>query len=243
MKPAIDAPNGPQKQADSSFAPSLLLPKNAPGRAKEESPANGDAMQYSTQRARSGNQALAKANGDLSGQNEGTSTSRAAPAIPAWLTDVVTVRTSKVALGSSMAGGGLPPSGPSMYASASAGLTFQTWRFGLPGSQRTARPSLQPVRPASPPPQPARLQTRSSAIPISPSPVTGSILRSTPRSAGLTSAATGSPSKPTMDQLASPSVAAAPVKLRRKPPTTNPAPASQMARDPHEPSEAAPSDQ
>lgn len=243
MKPAIDVPNGPQKQADSSLASSLLPPKKAPSRANEESPANGDAMQFSIQGARSANQALAKASGDRAGQTEGTSTSRAPSAIPAWLIDVVTARTFKVALWPSMVGDGMPLSGPSMFASASAGLTFQTWRFGLPRSQRTARASLPPVRPASPLPQPARLPTQSSAIPISPSPATGSTLRSTPRSAALTSAAVGSPSKPTADRLEAASVAA-PAKPRRKPPAVKPAPAaSQVARDPHEPSEAAPSDQ
>jgi uncharacterized caspase-like protein len=239
MKPAIDVPNGPQKQAASSFAAPLLPPKIATNRAKEESPASEDARQYNTQGAQSGNQVFAKAGGDHSDQNEGTSalksTSRAAAAVPGWLTDVVTARNVKV---TPMVDSDLRLSGPSMFASASAGLTFQTWRVGLPRSQRA---SLQPGRPASLPPSPARLPAQ--PIPISPSHATGSIPRSAPRSAAVTPAVGGSLSKPSADQPGSPSMAAAPVKPRKKPSTIKPAPLSQAVREPHEPREAAPSDQ
>ena len=247
MKPAIDVPNGPQKQVISSLASPLLPAESAPSLAKEESPANADATQSNTQGAQSGNQALAKAVSDRPEQNDGTSsmklTSRAALAMPAWLTDVVTARASRVSLRPSMAGNDMPLSGPSMFASASAGLTFQTWRYGLPQGPRTVRVSLPPAHSTSLPPSPARLPPQPSAISIAPPHATGSILRPVPRSAALTPAGGGSPSKPSLAQPEPTSMAGAPVKPRKKPSTVKPAPPSQLVHDAHEPREAAPSDQ
>ena len=138
MKPGIDVPNGPQKHADSSLASPLFPPEGAVTPAREASPTDGNAGKLNTQRSQSGNQALAKAGGDRSDQNEGATSAlklapRLGPSMPAWLTDVVAARNSKVSLRSPMVGSDMPLSGPSMFASASAGLTFQTWRYGLPG--------------------------------------------------------------------------------------------------------------
>lgn len=240
MKRAIDVPNGPKRQVDSSLA-------SRSDRAKEKSPGNRDATQSSIQAKQNGNQARMKADGDRSDQDEGTSalksTGQTVPAMPAWLTDVVTARTSKASLRSSMFGSDVPQSGPSMFESASAGLTFQTWRYPRHQSRRIVR-STVPIaaRPASLPAAPARSPGQSLAGPTSPSHVTGT-LRPTPRSASLTPAAGGRPSRPNVDQPEPPSIAAAPVKPRKKPSTIKPATPSPGVRDPRELREVAPSDQ
>ena len=245
IKPAIDVPNGPQKQTGSSIASPPLPLKSAASLAKEGSRSTSDATQSNTLGAQSGNQTTTMADRDRSDQNEDTSASqstrRTAPVIPAWLSDVVAARNVEVSLGPSMIGSDISLSGPSMFASASAGLTFQTWRYELQPSRPTVRGASRPVAPTSLPPSPARLPAQSPAIPISHAHATGSILRPMPRSAGPTPAAGGNGSKPSLGQLEPPSTAATPGAPRKKP--SKPAPQSQVARDSQKPREAAPSDQ
>jgi uncharacterized caspase-like protein len=147
IKPAVDFPVEPQKQVASPLASQSPPPKSAPDPATEKSSVGGGATPPNGESTPSGNQTLAKADRDRSDQNEGTSAlqpgRRTAQAIiPAWLTDVVTARNAKTSLGPSVVAADMPQSGPSMFASASAGLTFQTWRYGLSRTHRTVRALL-----------------------------------------------------------------------------------------------------
>jgi hypothetical protein len=69
-----------------------------------------------------------------------TSLARTASTPPAWLTDVLTTRNPHISPELPIVDSEVLKSAPSMFASASAGLTFQTWRYGLPSS-RTASSS------------------------------------------------------------------------------------------------------
>jgi uncharacterized caspase-like protein len=319
MKPAIDVPNGQQKQADSSSASSLALPNGATSRGEGASPARGGAGQNNTPSAQSGNQVATKettprmasltptasptpqwlaniaepkndesflrapasdgevsavapsmfapaspgltfeqrtlgawpqsqpltsseilplsANRGRSDQNEGILALNAKPqtaaTMPAWLTDLTTARKSNVTLRPSTIGSDMPVSGPSMFASASAGLTFQTWRYGLP--RWSVRASLPVPRRASlPPPQGVLSSAQSSAAaPISHA--TGNSPRSTRRGGSLAPAVSESTSKPGADPLAPP-LATNQAKPHARTSTINPDP----SRDPNEPGAAAP---
>jgi uncharacterized caspase-like protein len=245
MKPAVDVPSGPQKQVVTSFASPLLPPKSVTNRANEQPPANANSTQTKTPGAQRGNQVQTKADSDRSVQDDGTSalqsTSQAAPAMPAWLTDVVSARNLRVSPGPSIIGSGMSQSAPSMFASASAGLTFQTWNYRRHRSRPVVRNSVSiAARPASLPPPPVGLP----GSPTSPSHATGSILPSSPRSAAVPApAANGSSSRPSANQLQPPWTAAALAKPRKRHSTIKPVPPSEVAPEQHEPRVATPSDQ
>ena len=243
MKPAVDVPSARQKQAATVSAAPPLSPRSATSPATEQSFANANPTQPKTQDAPKGNQALTRADSDRSAQHEGgasalKSTSNVDPAMPVWLTDVVAARSLKDSSGPSVIGRVVSQSAPSMFASASAGLTFQTWPHWRHRSRPIVRNSVpNAARTASLPPASAG----SLASPISPSHTTGSIgpaARSVPPPAAARSS-----SKPSLDQPALPSIAAAPMKPRRKPSTVKPPATNQAARDPHESAEAPRSEQ
>jgi len=163
-------------------------------------------------------------------QSPPTSETRTALPLPAWLTDVLTNRSPRISPELPIVDSELLISAPSMFASASAGLTFQTWRYGIPSSLTTLRASA-PFAPALARPRGALVGQNSSAAILSPQPM-GSMW-STPRSATLTPAAIGRPSNPNVNG-AEPSSTADQVKPRKKPSRTKPVPSNQVAHDPNE---------
>jgi len=88
------------------------------------------------------------ATGDLSISGASGSTSRRRTA-PAWLTDVLTTPNPRISPELAIVDSEVPMSAPSMFASASAGLTFQTWRYGIPAPRRTLRTAAPFARPVA----------------------------------------------------------------------------------------------
>jgi len=139
-------------------------------------------------------------------------------ATPGWLADATTARRMTTSRNPFIfewphtIDGGVPRSAPSMFASASAGLTFQTWHYGLPPLRKTRRALVQTGASAavasSQNGSPAQMPR---AANLSPQP-TASTPRSTPRSAALSPTAligsapksnanAAAPSSPTVDQV------------------------------------------
>ncbi len=227
IRPAIDVPTGPQKQADSSPVSSIREPSvlnNGANAARPSSPTGDGAMQKQNPSLQSGNREpandstsrLAKLeNGDGPGHKAETSVSNStrqtAPTVPRWWTDtVVTMQNASMSLKSSIISSDVT-SGPSIYSPASAGLAFQTWRNGI-GSGRTT--------------------TQSSAAPNSPSHGSGTIPRSNPPVAVSAPSTNRIRSKPIVGQLETPSTPADQVKPRKKPPAVRLPPSTPPLRNP-----------
>ena len=172
----------------------------------------------------------AAATGNLSDPSAGTSGSTSPRrTAPTWLTDVLTARSPRISAGLPIVDSEVRMSAPSMFASASAGLTFQTWHYGIPPSRRTLRGSAPFARSVALARPRSGLVGQTSSAAVLSRPPTGSIQRSTPRSA------TGSPSKPNPNSAEPSSMAADQAKPRKKPPTARPAPSTQAAQNPNEP--------
>ena len=175
----------------------------------------------------------------LSNLSEGTAASRLTSisrtvSAPQWLTDILTVRARGILPGPTTDNGEQPISvpsalsAPSMFASASAGLTFQTWRYAMPSSRNARSATL--ARP------PAGSSEEGSSATILYSQPRTPISRSTPR-ATLLPAAIGDSSAGSAKRAQPSPVAVEQTKPRKKP-LIKPAPSSQAARNPDESQEA-----
>jgi uncharacterized caspase-like protein len=143
---------------------------------------------------------------------------------PAWLTDVVTARNLIISSRQPLIDSEALTSIPSMFASASAGLMFQTWRYGI-WSQKSS-PAWVPTNPASFAKPRAGLPGQVPTPPLRQT--SGSVPSSTARSAKLTPAVTGSIAKPNAN-IAAPSTAANQPKQRKNSLTGKLAPPEQAA--------------
>jgi uncharacterized caspase-like protein len=143
---------------------------------------------------------------------------------PAWLTNLVTVRNLIISSRQPLIDGDALTSMPSMFASASAGLIFQTWRYGIWSQKKS--PTSAPTNPAS------FVQPRASLLGQVPKPLlpqtSGSVPSSTARSAKLVPAVTGSISKPNAN-ITAPSTAVNQPKQRKNSSTGKLAPPDQAA--------------
>jgi uncharacterized caspase-like protein len=160
-----------------------------------------------------------------------TSPLRTVSGTPRWLTDIVTARNQGISSGPPMSNSEVQTSAPSMFASASAGLTFQTWRYGLLSSRIARSAALARPRVGLPG------EATSAAIL---SPQGTNTPRSTPRPAALLPAAIGSPSRASVGGAEPSSTAANQAKPRNKPSLTKPVPPTQSARNPSESGETPP---
>ncbi len=136
-------------------------------------------------------------------------------AMPVWLADMTTSHSNFE--WPPTIDGEMPRSAPSMFASASAGLTFQTWRYGFPPIGKTRRNPMQAGASAAV----AQSQNGSpTQMPrganLTPQP-TASVPRSTPRSAALSATGPGGPAKPNPNAAAPSSLAGDQEKQHRKP--------------------------
>ncbi len=130
-------------------------------------------------------------------------------AMPGWLADMTTSHSNFE--WPPTVDGEVPRSAPSMFASASAGLTFQTWRYGFPPIGKTRRTAMQTG--ASADGSPTQMLRGAN---LSPEP-TASVPRSTPRSAALSATGPGGPAKPNPNAEAPSSLAGDQAKQHRKP--------------------------
>ncbi len=214
MRPAIEIPTGPEKQTGSSV---IYLP---PESNSTSDPA--DEVQSPVAAEASGRKNLGPRGGNQPATNEITSrlagSPRAESATPGWLTDVLMARKQSALQWISLADTGVPVAVPLMFAPAAAGMTLQTWRYGIPSS----RPNPQTARPV------VRARPQTAAAGQTPNllqQLNGSVPSSTARSAAHVPAATGNPSKPTTNAAGRSLTAADQPSPRRKPVTT-PAPPS-----------------
>jgi uncharacterized caspase-like protein len=154
-------------------------------------------------------------------QNRPPLTSPRRSATPGWLADTTTAHrmtTSLIFEWPHTIDGEVPRSAPSMFAAASAGLTFQTWHYGLPAVRKTRRVLVQTGASAAATPSqngtPAQMPRAANP---SPQPTAG-VPRSTPRSAALSpTGLIGGPQKPNINAAAPSSLAGDQVKQHRKP--------------------------
>jgi len=219
MRPAIEIPTGPEKQTGSSV---ISLP---PESNSTSDPA--DEVQSTVAAKASGSKNLGPRGGNQPATNEITSrlagSPRAESATPRWLTDVLTARKQSALQWISLADTEMPVAVPSMFAPAAAGMTLQTWRYGIPMSRTisrgvrsgaVARPRT--AVPGQTPPEGGLLER-----------ITGIVPASTPQSITRAPAA-GNPSKPTTNAAGRSLDQPSP---RRKPATT-PAPPSRAVTTP-----------
>ncbi len=153
---------------------------------------------------------------------------RTSSTVPTWLTDMTTPNR-RISSGLSSRDSEPPMSAPSMYAAASAGLTFQTWRYGIQSSRKILRASEPFARASAATRRGGSVEQTSSAATLSPR-QTGSIPRSASRAAALAPAASGSNTNPRVDR-AQPSSTTDQARLHKKRSTTKPVPSSEAADD------------
>jgi len=239
IRPAVDVPTGPQRQANSSPA-SPIPPSNSANdlanAARPSSLGSDGAVQTKDASVLSKNQEAATqsasrlaspVDGDGSDHKVDTSLSNSTRQTtsmpPRWLTDILaTTRNANASLKSILIGNDVT-SGPSMFS-----LAREIWRYGLPSVQATSKVSSPVGRPTSLAPQSAQ------SPPISPYRATGSVPRSTPRSAALAIAG-GRPSKPSAVKPDPLSIMVEEAKPAKKPPMAKPTPSNQSSHKPIEP--------
>jgi uncharacterized caspase-like protein len=211
MRPGIDVPRLSATQVESALSSRPPESGNLNGFAKEIGPSTPvDNVPSPT-------------DGNLSATNEFSS--RLAPsspvryATPQWLIDTVTARN----VGAwPLSESDMLKSGPSIFASASAGLAFQTWYHEVPSS-RIAR-SAALARPRA-----AMSGEASPATGLSPQNTTNTP-RPAIRSATAFPSATGSLPKTSVGRVESPSTADR-AKPRKKPSIPKPVPSTEAARN------------
>jgi hypothetical protein len=236
MRPAIDAGNRPEQQAESSSM-SSPLPSNAANDLANEtrfSTVSGDGVTPNKKpNPQSGNQ---EETNEVTSRMASLSQVASEPP-PRWLTDIINSRNRGSPLKPPLVASEVSTPATSMFAPAAAGLTFQIWRNGIPSSPTTLRASA--LRASAPSARSAALtqprgglggQTSAGAI-LPPQPKASTPLPS-PRSAALMPPATGSPLKPNVSSAEPSSMAADQAKPRKKPSVTKPVPSGQAARDP-----------
>jgi uncharacterized caspase-like protein len=221
------------KGTSEPFVRSAALQPSQIGLPGEESAGAVLPPQMTTPQSSPTSQALPVAStSNISDSSEGTSGSTAPRrTAPTWLTDVLTTRNPGISPEIPIVDAQVPISAPSMFASASAGLTFQTWHYGIPSLRGNLRaPFARPAALA----RPRGVSEGQAPAILSPQP-TGSIRRPTPRSAALTPPVTGSLSGATPNSAEPSSIAAGQAGPRKKPAMTNPVPPGRLTQDPDVP--------
>ena len=143
---------------------------------------------------------------------------RIVSAAPRWLSDIMSARDQYTSPWLPINEGEVPISAPSVYDPGSAGLIFQTWRYGKPASRISRSAAL------------VRTRATSSGQASLPPQASRSVQGSISRSAALTPSANGNLSKPSANRAEPPSMAGDQAKPRRKPSTSNLTPPSQAVR-------------
>jgi uncharacterized caspase-like protein len=234
MRPAIDVPTGPEKPADSAKIVSSQSQK--PGSTND---ITNDARAVSSLAGRETpirNPGPPEASQEMPAifTSRLTSATMASTA-PAWLADIVAAKNQRAF--SWTAGDSEGPMGaPSMFASASAGLTLETWRHGMPTSPTTI--PAESVRSVAVARSKADLRSAPPGAVVLPQATTGTIPPSTARTAKLTSVTTGSHPKPNANTASPLSISADLPKKPRKPFAPKPAQASRATSTPNEAPEA-----
>jgi uncharacterized caspase-like protein len=232
MRPAIDVPTGPEKPAESATISSSQMPGSTNDIAN-------DARAVSSL---AGREAPIRNPGppDASREMPAIFTSRLisatmASTVPAWLADIVAAKNQR-AFSWTAGDSEVPMGAPSMFASASAGLTLETWRHGMPPSPTTI--PAESVRSVAVARSKADLRQTSPGAAVLPQATTGTIPPSTARTAKLTPATTGSHPKPNANTASPLSISADLPKKPRKPFAPKPAPTSRATSTPNEAPEA-----
>ena len=251
MRPAIDVPGGPAKQAESSVSSiSTTNRTNELAKDTRPSPVEDEVQQTKKPTLQTARQdptneittrsapSVSVAPGSVRSPQMDEDVPRsaivpqAAVMAPAWWTDILTTGTDRVLSGSLSVASDMGTSAPSMFASASAGLTLQVWSQGIPSAQAVASASG------------ARRAPRAAAD-TSPSTTqagaTGASQRPAVRSVAQAPTASAKPSRPPLDPL-EPAGATDHTKPRKKPVQIKPSSSNLAARRAPEPPGATPTD-
>ena len=135
-----------------SGAPGRLqasLPGDDFGVAVSSSQTTRQSSPLSTPLAAVGNPSEPSANTSETATPRPIASPRTVSATPRWLTDIVTAHNRDLSPGMIVNDIEEPISAPSIFASASSGLIFQTWRYGMPSSHETLRAAVPFSRPAA----------------------------------------------------------------------------------------------
>ncbi len=244
MRPAIDVPGGPAKQAESTVSSiSTTNRKNELAKDTRPSPVDDEVQQTKKPTLQTARQdptneitmrpasSMSVAPGPMRSPQIDEDVPRsaivpqAAAMAPAWWTDILTTGTDRVLSGPLSVASDMGTSAPSMFASASAGLTFQVWSQGIPSAQAVASASgarRAPRAAANTAPSNAQAGT------------TGASQRPVVRSAAVVASASAKPSRPPLDPL-EPAGATDHSKPRKKPVQTQPSPSNLAVRRAPEP--------
>ena len=235
--PSLQASSGVVAPIARSGAPVRLqasFPGDDSGEAVSSSQTTLQSSPLSTPLAAVGNASEPSANTSETATPRPIASPRTVSATPRWLTDIVTAHNRDLSPGMTINDIEEPISAPSIFASASAGLIFQTWRYGMPSSHETLRAAVPFARPAALGRPRVGLTGQAPSTAIGSRQPTGNTPRSPPHSAALAIVETGGSSKPNSNSAEPSTMSADQAKPSKKPKTTKPVPTGQAAQDPNE---------